>query len=80
VTHHEQGKGVNTVTTFTSEELLSEAVELLPTRETLSVGYGHLGMNWANVSATNVALAMNSGAWLSSAAAQANQAILVNQF
>ena len=71
---------MNTVTTFTSEELLNEAVELLPTRETLSVGYGHFGANWANVSATNVALAMNSGAWLSSAAAQANQAILVNQF
>lgn len=74
----EQGKGVNTMTTFTSEELLSEAAELLPTRETLSLG-GHAFGNWANVSATNVALAMNSGAWLSSATASANQAVLVNQ-
>ena len=79
MTHHEQGKGVNTMTTFTSEELLSEAVELLPTRETLSMhSYGRWG-NFANVSATNVALAMNSGAWLSSAAAQANQAVIVTQ-
>lgn len=67
------------MTTFTSEELLDEAVELIPTRETLSVGYGHLGMNWANVGATNVALAMNTGSFLSSAHAYANQAILVNQ-
>ncbi len=73
----EQGKGVNTMTTFTSEELLSEAVELLPTRETLSL-HSSWG-NFANVSATNVALAMNSGGWLSSAAAQANQAVIVTQ-
>ncbi|SES09308.1 hypothetical protein SAMN05216199_1944 [Pedococcus cremeus] len=67
------------MTTFTSEELLDEAVELLPTRETLSLGHGLFGTNWANVSATNVALAMNSGAFLSSATAYANQAVLVNQ-
>jgi hypothetical protein len=66
------------MTTFTSEELLSEAVELLPTRETLSLhGYGL--SNWANVSATNVALAMNAGALLSHATAHANQAVLVTQ-
>jgi len=78
VTHHEQGKGVNTVTTFTSEELLSEAVELLPARETLSMGSGHLG-NWANISATNVALVVNTNAWLTSAHAFANQAVILNQ-
>jgi hypothetical protein len=69
---------VNTVTTFTSQELLDEAVELLPTRETLSLGSSHFG-NWASIGATNVALAMNTGTWLSSAHAYANQAVLVNQ-
>jgi hypothetical protein len=66
-------KGVNTVTTIPAEELLDEAVELLPARETLAMP------SWANVSASNVALAMNAGAWASSATAYANQAVWVAQ-
>jgi hypothetical protein len=60
------------MTFVTSEELLSEDVELLPTRETLAF------INWANVSATNVALAANYG-WCGSANAYAAQGVLVVQ-
>lgn len=59
--------------TIPAEELLAEAVELLPARETLALA------NWANVSATNLALAMNAGALFSHATASANQIVLVTQ-
>lgn len=55
------------------EELITEEVELLPARETLGF------FNWAQVSATNVALATNSYTWHSWASATANQAVIVNQ-
>jgi hypothetical protein len=42
------------MTFITREELAREEVELLPSRETLAF------FNWANVSATNVALAQNT--------------------
>lgn len=61
------------MTFVTIEELVAEEVELLPSRETLAF------FNWANVSATNVALATNTYTWGSLAAASANQAVLVNQ-
>jgi hypothetical protein len=61
------------VTTITVDELLNEDIELLPTRETLALA------NWANVNATNVAMAINTGAWLSHATAHANQAVIVTQ-
>jgi hypothetical protein len=61
------------VTTITVDELLNEDIELLPTRETLALA------NWANVSATNMALALNAGALFSHATAHANQAVLVTQ-
>lgn len=61
------------MTTITVDELLNEDIELLPTRETLALA------NWANVSATNMAIALNTGAWLSHATAHANQAVLVTQ-
>ena len=70
------GKGVNTMTIVSREELLSEGIELLPTRETLSMS--HFG-NVANVSATNLALASNAGSCFSIAGASANQAVLVTQ-
>jgi hypothetical protein len=60
------------MTFVTHEELLSEEVELLPARETLG------WFNFANISATNVALATSTG-WHSSAWASANQAVLVFQ-
>jgi hypothetical protein len=66
-------KEVNTMTFITREELAREEVELLPSRETLAF------FNWANVSATNVAVAQNTYTLLSAAAASANQAVLVSQ-
>ncbi len=71
-----QGKGVNTMTIVSREELLSEGIDLLPARETLSMS--HFG-NVANVSATNLALASNAGSCLSIAGASANQAVLLSQ-
>jgi hypothetical protein len=71
-----QGKGVNTMTIVSREELLSEGIDLLPARETLSLS--HFG-NFANVSATNLALASNAGSCFSIAGASANQAVLVTQ-
>lgn len=73
LTKPQTGKGVNTMTIVSREELLTEGIELLPTRETLAL------FNWANVSATNLALASNAGTLLSMAAAQANQAVIVTQ-
>jgi hypothetical protein len=67
------GKGVNTMTALSFEELRSEQVELLPSRETLAF------FNWANVSATNLAIAQNTVTLLSLAAASANQAVVVTQ-
>jgi hypothetical protein len=66
-------KEVNTMTFITREELAREEVELLPSRETLAF------FNWANVSATNVAVAQNTYTLLSAASASANQAVLVSQ-
>jgi hypothetical protein len=67
------GEGVNTMTALSFEELHDEQVELLPSRETLAF------FNWANVSATNLALAQNTATILSLAAASANQAVVVTQ-
>jgi hypothetical protein len=61
------------MTFVTREELALEEVELLPARETLAF------LNWANVSATNLALAQNAGTLFSLAAAQANQKVSVRQ-
>lgn len=61
------------MTFVTREELVSEEVELLPSRETLAF------FNWANVSATNLSLATNTYTFGSIAAASANQAVLVYQ-
>ena len=61
------------MTALTFEELRDESVELLPSRETLGF------FNWANVSATNVALSQNAATLLSLASASANQTVLVAQ-
>ena len=53
------------MTFVTREELVSEQVELLPSRETLAF------FNWANVSATNLAVASNTYTLFSLAAAEA---------
>lgn len=54
-------------------ELVSEEIEPLPARETLAL------FNLANVTATNLALALNSATFLSQANAFAGQAVIVAQ-
>ena len=61
------------MTALSFEELRSEQVELLPSRETLGV------FNWANVSATNLAIAQNTLTAFSAAVANAGQAVTVVQ-
>ena len=61
------------MTALSIEELRSEQVELLPSRETLG------WFNFANVTANNTALALNAGTLLGFAAAQANQGVIVAQ-
>jgi hypothetical protein len=61
------------MTHVTLEQLVSEEVELLPSRDTLSL------FNWANVSATNLAISTNTYTLASLAAASANQAVYVSQ-
>jgi hypothetical protein len=69
------GEGVNTMTALSFEELCGEEVELLPSRETLAFW----STNWANVGATNVALAQNTWTLGSLANAAAGQNIWVSQ-
>jgi hypothetical protein len=61
------------MTALTFEELRDESVELLPSRETLAF------WNWANVSATNLAVSQNTLTALSLAQAAANQTVFVSQ-
>ena len=61
------------MTALTFEELRDESVELLPSRETLAF------WNWANVSATNLAISQNTLTALSLAQAAANQTVVVSQ-
>ena len=58
---------------LTFEELRDESVELLPSRETLGF------WNWANVSATNLAISQNTATLLSLAQAATNQTVVVSQ-
>ncbi len=58
---------------ISAAELESTTVELLPSRETLAF------INVANVTAINLALAINAGTYCSSAMASANQYVHVNQ-
>jgi hypothetical protein len=59
---------------LTIQELESQHVELLPSRETL-----FLDTNWASVYASNTSLALNAGSLLASANSAAFQTILVAQ-
>ena len=61
------------MTALTFEELSGEQLELLPSRETLG------WFNYANVSATNLAIATNTWTLGSIAGASANQAVFVLQ-
>jgi hypothetical protein len=62
------------MTEFTMHELELEHTELLPSREALG-----WGSNWANVYATNTAVAAQAFTVNSIAAASANQTIVVLQ-
>ena len=59
---------------LTYDELDTEMVSLLPSKETL-----HFHSNWANVYASNSALALNAGSYFSQANALAYQNVSVNQ-
>lgn len=59
--------------TISHSELEATTVELLPTRETLA------WLNIANVTAINIAMAINTGTFASSAYASANQLVGVSQ-
>jgi hypothetical protein len=63
-------------TGFTIAELEVEEAELLPARQALG---GHGGFNFANVWASNTAIAFNAHSFASLASASANQTIVVIQ-
>ena len=58
---------------ITAAELEATTVELLPSRETLAF------INIANITAVNLALAVNAGTIGSAAYASANQLVVVGQ-
>ncbi|GAC1376452.1 MAG: hypothetical protein NVSMB43_16620 [Pseudarthrobacter sp.] len=60
---------------LTIQELESQQVELLPSRETLFL---NSTTNWASVVASNSSLALNAASLLSSANSAAVQTILVH--
>jgi hypothetical protein len=60
---------------LTVAELEAESVATLPARHLLS-----LFSNWAGISATNTALALNVGSVMANAQAFAGQAITVTQY
>jgi hypothetical protein len=61
------------MSTISTTELEATTVELLPSRETLG------WFNFANVTAVNMAIAVNAGTAYSAALASANQIVVVNQ-
>lgn len=61
--------------TLTFSELETETFELLPDRETLTMGNN----NWASVYASNSSLALNAASIHSAANSAAVQTIAVNQ-
>lgn len=62
---------------LTIAELDFEHTELLPTRETLTFGFGN--NNWAAVYASNSSVALNAASILASANSAAVQTIVVSQ-
>ncbi len=58
---------------LTTVELDLEEIQVLPEREALGF------INWANITASNTALALNAGSAFSVAKAAAMQAVIVNQ-
>ncbi len=62
------------MTEYSIVELEEQSIELLPVKETL-----FFNNNWANVYASNSALALNAASVLSAAQATAAQAVIVRQ-
>jgi len=62
---------------LTIAELETEHTELLPTRETLTFGFGN--NNWAAIYASNSSLALNAASLGSMASSAAVQTIVVTQ-
>jgi hypothetical protein len=62
-------------TEFTITELEAETLEMLPARETLTLG----STNWANVVASNSSMALNAASFGSIAKSAAFQSINVHQ-
>ena len=61
---------------MTTTELEGQSCELLPSKETLFLNFGH---NWATVYASNSSLALNAATLLSQADSAAWQEIAVMQ-
>jgi len=62
---------------LTIAELEAETTELLPTRETLSFGFGN--NNWAAVYASNSSMALNAASIYAIASSTALQSVTVTQ-
>jgi len=62
---------------LTIAELETEHTELLPTRETLTFGFGN--NNWAAIYASNSSLALNAASLGSLASSAAVQTVVVTQ-
>ncbi len=60
---------------LTITEIDAESVELLPSRETLSIH-----SNWANVAASNSSMALNAASFFSNAQSAAYQSVNVVQY
>jgi hypothetical protein len=67
---------MSTLAPITAVELENESASLLPTREALSV---NLTSHWANVSATNLSMAINAASFGSDATAHATQSVAIFQ-
>ncbi len=65
-------------TELTLAEIEEQDVELLPARAALG-GFWHHPNNWANVYASNSAMALNAGSHWSHASANAAQQVIVHQ-
>ena len=61
---------------MTTTELEGQSFELLPSKETMFLNFGH---NWATVYASNSSMAVNAATLLSQASSQALQGIYVVQ-
>jgi hypothetical protein len=69
---------MTTLAPLTMAEIDGQTAELLPAREALSSHFSWT-THWANISATNLSIALNAASLGSTAMSQANQTISVHQ-